>query len=58
MRNEIIYPICGSWQLGVKNLSIPSINFLGAHGINTTDGLTDFSLEEAELKSSMEGICR
>ena len=32
--------------------------FFGAHGISLTEGLTDVSLEEAELKRPLVGMCR
>lgn len=49
---------CGRWRFGVANLSIPLKRFFCAHGINTTDGLTDVRLEEAGLKRSMAATCR
>ena len=32
--------------------------FFGAHGINLSEGLSDVSLDEAELKRSLVGMCR
>jgi DeoR/GlpR family transcriptional regulator of sugar metabolism len=32
--------------------------FFGAHGLSLTEGLTDVSLEEAELKRPLVGMCR
>ena len=32
--------------------------FFGAHGISLSEGLTDVSLDEAELKRSLVGMCR
>ena len=45
-------------DLGLLGKFIIQKGFFGAHGITVTDGLTDVSREEAELKRSFVAACR